>query len=256
MKYIFWMTLTFSMLFGQSLGNYKVKRGETLYTIARSHAMTIKQLLEANPALTYHSTLRLGQPIKVYTYARSTRTYKVRPGDSPLTLARRFHMSMQDLIRANRIDFRTQRILVGQALRVKRPEMTFAQKIVKDARRYLGIRYKWGGNNPKKGIDCSKFAQLVFKKYGVTLPRVSGDQYNYALKHGKKISMKNAKKGDLIFFRTRHRRIGHVGIIIDPKKHLFQQSSSGIGKNTISRYDVGSYRRRLRGICRVRPKHS
>jgi len=255
MKYIFWITITFSMLFGQNLGNHAVKRGDTLYSIARSHAMTIKQLLKANPTLTYRSTLRIGQPIKVYAYSGATQPYVVHPGDSPLALARRFHMPLQDLIRANQTDFRTHRILVGQTLRVKE-QMTFAQKIVKDARHYLGIRYKWGGNNPKKGIDCSKFAQLVFKKYGVDLPRVSGDQYDYALKHGKKVSMKNAKKGDLIFFRTRHRRIGHVGIIVDPKKHLFQQSSSGVGKNTISRYDVGSYRRRLRGICRVRPKHS
>jgi len=247
--------MTVSMLFGESLGTHIVKRGDTLYAIARSHAMTIKELLKANETLTYRSILRIGQHIKVATYHGATQTYVVGPGDSPLALARRFKMPLNDLIRANETDFRTHRILVGQTLRV-REQMTFAQKVVKDARQYLGIRYKWGGNNPKKGIDCSRFAQLVFGKHGITLPRVSGDQYDYALKHGKKVSIQTAQKGDLIFFRTRHRRIGHVGIIIDPKKHLFQQSSSGAGKNNIARYDVGSYRRRLRGICRVRPSHS
>ena len=255
MKYIFWIAMTISMLSGESLGTHIVKRGDTLYAIARSHAMTIKELLKANKTLTYHSTLKIGQSIKVATYDGPTQTYVVAPGDSPLALARRFKMGLNDLIRANETDFRTHRILVGETLRV-REQMTFAQKIVKDARQYLGIRYKWGGNNPKKGIDCSRFAQLVFEKHGITLPRVSGDQYDYALKHGKKVSIQTAQKGDLIFFRTRHRRIGHVGIIIDPQKHLFQQSSSGAGKNNIARYDIGSYRRRLRGICRVRPSHS
>ena len=254
-KYFFWMTLTLSALLGNTLSDYTVKRGDTLYAIARSHAMTIQELLGANDTLTYRSTLSIGQTLHVHAYKGATQPYIVRPGDSPLVLARKFHMPIKDLIRANEIDFRRKRIYVGQTLRIKE-QMNFAQKIVHDAKKYLGIRYKWGGMNPKKGIDCSRFAQLVFKKHGIQLPRVSGDQYDWALKHGKKVSMKKAQKGDLIFFKTRHRRIGHVGIIIDPKKHLFQQSSSGAGKNTISRYDVGSYRRRLRGICRVRPQHS
>ncbi len=255
MKYIVWIALTLSVVLGQNLGIHTVKRGDTLYTIARSHAMTIKELLKANETLTYHSILKIGQSIKVAIYRGATQTYVVGPGDSPLALARRFKMPLDDLIRANETDFRTHRILVGQTLRVKE-QMTFAQKVVKDARQYLGVRYVWGGNNPKKGIDCSRFAQLVFQKHGITLPRVSGDQYDYVLKHGKRVSIKTAQKGDLIFFRTRQRRIGHVGIIIDPKKHLFQQSSSGAGKNNIARYDIGSYRRRLRGICRIRPQHS
>jgi LysM repeat protein len=253
MKFLFSLMMTVTLLLGGSLKDYTIHKGDTLYRVARSHAMTIKELLGVNDTLTYHSTLSIGQKLKVASYAKPTQPYIVRPGDSPLLLARKFNMPLRDLIRANEVDFRTHRILIGQTLRVKE-QMSFAQKIVKDARQYLGIRYKWGGNNPKKGIDCSKFAQLVFKKHGVELPRVSGDQYDWALKHGKKVSMKKAKKGDLIFFRTRHRRIGHVGIIVDPKKHLFQQSSSGAGKNTISRYDIGSYRRRLRGICRVRPR--
>ena len=253
---LFLILITFTTLWSGALATYTVQRGDTLYTIARNHAMSIQELLKANETLTYRSTLRIGQKLKVAAYSGPARFYTVRPGDSPLTLARRFNMPIQDMIRANGIDLRRQRLVVGQKIKVRGERVTFAQKIVKDARRYLGVRYKWGGMNPKKGIDCSRFAQLVFKKQGITLPRVSSDQYEWALKHGKKVSMKEAQKGDLIFFRTRNRRIGHVGIIIDPKKHLFQQSSSGAGKNTISRYDIGSYRRRLRGICRVRPHRS
>ena len=255
MRYILGLLVGLSLMTAAPLETYTIRSGDTLYRVARAHAMTIQELLDANKGLTYRSTLRIGQPLKVAAYTGPTQPYTVRPGDSPLALARRFKMPIQDLIRANGIDFRRKRIFVGQTLQVKE-QMTFAQKIVQDARQYLGVRYKWGGMNPKKGIDCSRFAQLVFQKHGIQLPRVSGDQYDWALKHGRKVSIDQAQKGDLIFFRTRHRRIGHVGIIIDPRKHLFQQSSSGAGRNTISRYDIGSYRRRLRGICRVRPHHS
>ena len=234
---------------------YTIHSGDTLYAIARRHAMTLKEVLTLN-ALTRNAPLRIGQKLKVYGYAGKTRTYVVQPGDSPLTLARKFRMPLQEMIRANEIDFRRHRIAVGETLKVRKkvqpkPQLAIADKIVRDARRYLGIRYRWGGNNPRHGIDCSRFAQLVFKKQGITLPRVSGDQYHFALKRGKRVSIQSAKKGDLIFFRTRHRWIGHVGIIIDPKKHLFQQSSSGAGRNNIARYDVGSYRRRLRGIVHM-----
>ncbi len=255
MKVLVGLIIAWTIAWGGSLKSYTVQSGDTLYTVARSHAMTIQSLLQANPNLTYHTPLRVGQTLSVAAYNHPTQTYVVRPGDSPLSLARRFKMPLRDLIRANETDFRRQRLVVGQAIRIKE-QMSFAQKIVQDARRYLGIRYKWGGNNPRRGIDCSRFAQLVYKHHGIELPRVSGDQYDWAHKHGKRVSMREAQKGDLIFFRTRHRRIGHVGIIIDPKRHLFQQSSSGAGKNTISRYDIGSYRRRLRGIYRVRPHHA
>ncbi len=239
---------------------YTVHSGDSLYAIARRHAMTLNEVLTLN-ALKRNVPLRIGQKLKVYGYAGKTRPYVVQPGDSPLILARKFHMSLQDIIRANGIDFWRHRIAAGEILQVRqnrrpKPRLALAEKIVRDARRYLGVRYKWGGNNPRHGIDCSRFAQLVYKKQGVVLPRVSGDQYRFALKRGKRVSIKAAQKGDLIFFRTRHRRIGHVGIIIDPKKHLFQQSSSGAGRNNIARYDVGSYRRRLRGIVHMNlPAH-
>jgi len=267
----FWV-MVMSLLGAAAVKPYTVKPGETLYSVARSHAMTIKELLGLND-IAYGALLRVGQKLKVYTYDGPTQEYKVKPGDSPLNLARRFHMPIVAMIRANEIDLRRQRLVVGQTIRLARIQSpvriartkkaakkakkfriasnSFAEKIVRDARRYLGVRYRWGGNNPRHGIDCSRFAQLVFKKQGITLPRVSSEQYRYALRHGKRVAMRDARKGDLIFFRTRHRRIGHVGIIIDPKKHLFQQSSSGAGRNNIRRYDIGSYRRRLRGIVRL-----
>ena len=255
MKHILLILSSAALLWAGATKDYSVKSGDTLYTIARDHAMTINEVLKLNNNIQYNSTLKVGQKLKVATYAGRTQKYIVKPGDNPIKLARKFKMKLKDLIQANGIDLRKKPIYIGQTLLIKE-QATFGDKIVQTAKKYLGIRYKWGGNDPKRGIDCSRFAQLVYENYGVKLPRVSGDQYEYALKHGKKVAMKDAKKGDLIFFRTRRRWIGHVGIIIDPKKHLFQQSSSGAGKNNIARYDIGSYRRRLRGICRIKVHNS
>ncbi|NWG72855.1 MAG: C40 family peptidase, partial [Parvularculaceae bacterium] len=37
---------------------------------------------------------------------------------------------------------------------------------------YLGIRYKWGGENPETGFDCSGFVRYVYNEsLGLLLPR-------------------------------------------------------------------------------------
>jgi len=88
------------------------------------------------------------------------------------------------------------------------------QRVVSIAKQYLGIPYRWGGTNPKTGLDCSGLTQLVFRQVGVNLPRVSRDQ----AKVGREISsLKDAQPGDLVFF---HSPVSHVGIYIGDGKML------------------------------------
>lgn len=77
------------------------------------------------------------------------------------------------------------------------------------AKQFVGNPYVWGGTSLTKGADCSGFVLSVFKKYGVYLPRTSGSQANA----GTKISMSEAKPGDLIFY-AKGGRINHVAIYI------------------------------------------
>lgn len=82
--------------------------------------------------------------------------------------------------------------------------------------------YKWGGTS-KKGIDCSAFAQKLFKNvYQVDLPRTSRQQYRAS----KKIKMEDLETGDLLFFKN-SRGIWHVGTYI--YKGFFVHSSSHEG---------------------------
>lgn len=81
-------------------------------------------------------------------------------------------------------------------------------KVVTVAKRYVGVRYVWGGTKPRPGFDCSGYTKYVFKKLGKTLPRTSRAQRA----HVRKISRSHARKGDLVFFHSSSGRVFHVGI--------------------------------------------
>ena len=83
---------------------------------------------------------------------------------------------------------------------------TTGDAIVADAKRYLGIPYKWGGTDPDSGLDCSGLVQRVYGDMGFDLPRVSGDQ----AKAGRPVaSLADAQPGDLIAFGS---PVDHIGI--------------------------------------------
>lgn len=75
---------------------------------------------------------------------------------------------------------------------------------------YLGNRYKYGGNNPATGIDCSGFVKYVFNKVGVNLPRTALQQASV----GAIVRKADLKLGDLVFFNTLGRSLSHVGIYL------------------------------------------
>ena len=85
------------------------------------------------------------------------------------------------------------------------------KEILKDAEKYLGAPYKYGGNT-SSGFDCSGFTVKVFDENNTKLPRRSEDQSNT----GKSISIKETKPGDLLFFATAGgSKVTHVGIVHD-----------------------------------------
>ena len=99
--------------------------------------------------------------------------------------------------------------------------------IVKEAKKLLNSRYKSGGTDPR-GFDCSGFTYYVYNKSGeVKLSRTSRSQAS----QGKKISLDEVQKGDLLFFK-RGERINHVGIIVKKTKSqlwmIHASSSRGV----------------------------
>ena len=92
------------------------------------------------------------------------------------------------------------------------------------ARSLVGIPYKYGGNSPGSGFDCSGFVVHVFRHtLGIKLPRSS-----YEISHiGQTIGTGNLRAGDLVFFNTLHRKFSHVGIYLGDERFIHAPSSGG-----------------------------
>lgn len=113
------------------------------------------------------------------------------------------------------------------------PSQPQINTILTTAKQYLGVNYQWGGSVPETGFDCSGFVAYVFKQNGISLPRVSRDQYTV----GTKISFENLQPGDLVFFSFAGNGIvDHVGIYLGDGQFINASSSKGV---TI--YTMGSY---------------
>ncbi len=113
----------------------------------------------------------------------------------------------------------------------------------------LGTPYKFGGNNPEKGIDCSGFVKHVYRESaGVSLPRSARDMS----KEGEQVSKSELKPGDLVFFNTRKQPNSHVGIYKGDGEFV-HASSSRAKEVTISRMDQKYWANRFNGARRVLP---
>jgi cell wall-associated NlpC family hydrolase len=98
-----------------------------------------------------------------------------------------------------------------------------AKRLVSYARSLVGIHYKYGGNSPKAGFDCSGFVDHVFRHtQSIDLPR-SSEEISHA---GQAVSADNLGIGDLVFFNTLHHRFSHVGIYVGGDRFIHAPSSS------------------------------
>jgi cell wall-associated NlpC family hydrolase len=79
-------------------------------------------------------------------------------------------------------------------------------RVVRFARRFIGVRYVYGGISPRTGFDCSGFTRFVYSHFGIVLPHYSGAQFSL----GRRISRAGLRPGDLVFFDG----LGHVGLYI------------------------------------------
>lgn len=115
-----------------------------------------------------------------------------------------------------------------------------ADRLVAEARKWLGVRYKYGGNDTH-GVDCSGLTMNVFSKAaGVKIPRNSGAQMEYTMP----LEQKHLQPGDLVFFSPSagSNSVNHVGLYIGDRRMIHASSSRGVMISSLDeRYFVTRY---------------
>jgi len=91
--------------------------------------------------------------------------------------------------------------------------------MIKEAEKYLGYPYIWGGSNPSTSFDCSGFVCWVLNHSGWRVGRISAQGlYNLCTP----VSRRNARPGDLVFFKGTYKTNGvsHVGIYVGENRMI------------------------------------
>ena len=92
-------------------------------------------------------------------------------------------------------------------LRTNDSDMSRARQQVIDAARTMNkMPYRYGGNSPRTGFDCSGLVQFAAARAGAQVPRDTRSQYSALAR------IKKARPGDVLFFAIDARPVSHVGI--------------------------------------------
>ena len=85
--------------------------------------------------------------------------------------------------------------------------------IYKEAQKYVGTPYVWGGSSPETGFDCSGYVCWVYNQNGYDVGRTTANGLWQKSQH---ISEAEAKPGDLVFFKGTYDTPGmsHTGIYL------------------------------------------
>ena len=99
-------------------------------------------------------------------------------------------------------------------------------KLYMESADWIGVPYRGGGDS-KRGTDCSGLTYQVYRKVNRTqLPRNTED----LKKKSNKVSKRNLREGDLVFFTSRNsgKKVAHVGIYLKNGKFIHASTSKGV----------------------------
>jgi len=263
-------------------GSYVVRAGDTLYSIARRAGTTVRAVMDANrlhseaifvgqiliipgatptpsgpeqsggvdPQQLVGTDLPAPRPLRV---RRGPRTYEttlaIVAADTPLRIVEYVDGWFGVVIPGGETGWvrDTDLAASGRAPSLLPPAIGSlpGSEVVKEALKYLGTRYVWGGASAR-GLDCSGFVFVVLSSYVPGLTRVTSFDF---FKMGQPVSRDSLQAGDLVFFTTYAPGPSHVGIYVGDGK--FIQASSSLGRVGISSLTEPYYAARFLGGRRL-----
>jgi peptidoglycan DL-endopeptidase LytE len=298
------LALASHVAFAQDTESYVVRPGENLYSIATAHGTTVDALAALNN-ISDPSVLAAGQVLQVPMVARTsptatptpaalatvsptpTRTptlstyafiYVVQPGDTAASIARRFSLSVEDLVVANRLAS-PDRIGPGDQLKIDpgaaqranatpsptpstivtaspsptrtatlspTRTSTSTSSVVDVAMRYRGAPYAYAGVGPE-AFDCSGFTYFVYRQAGQPISRDIFEQYAA----GTHPARNELQPGDLVFFENTYMDgLSHVGLFVGGDQFIHAaDEDSGV---TVSSLSSDYWRAHWYGAARYR----
>lgn len=204
---------------------YTVKKGDSLWGIARKHSISVAELKKLNKRKS--NKLKLGQVLIVGQEPVVTEPAIDIPQVAMIAPDPKFAEAIREISETPE----------SQLSETKKILISIAQET-------LGIPYKFGANTIK-ATDCSGYVQMVFNLIGIDLPRSAREQF----KVGQSVDKKDISIGDLVFFQTYASFPSHVGIYLG--NNLFIHASSFSKKVTIESLNVPYYLKRFIGAKRV-----
>jgi cell wall-associated NlpC family hydrolase len=121
------------------------------------------------------------------------------------------------------------------------PSPTRAELAARFALDEVGVPYRWGGESPSSGFDCSGLVRWAYGRVGIDLPHSSYALYG----QGTRVAAGNLERGDILFFEG----LGHVGLYLGKGRMVHAPQT---GRNVeVVRLAGSSYGMRLVAARRV-----
>jgi cell wall-associated NlpC family hydrolase len=112
----------------------------------------------------------------------------------------------------------------------------------------LGLDYRYGGDSPATGFDCSGLvAHVYLEAWNIRLPRNTSAQS----KAGTPVSLAELQAGDLVFYDTLKRPFSHVGIYLGEGKFVHAPKSGA--QVRIESLQNAYWAQRFNGARRIEP---
>ena len=173
---------------------HEVLPKETKYGIAKQYGISVAELESQNPTIV--KNLYVGAKLTI----------------SRVKTVQETTLDTKDVIVENsNSSVKQENLTIASSIAKWNTNEELADELIRMASDNLGSRYRAGGTS-KNGFDCSGLMYSTFSSLDIKLPRSSYEMASI----GTKVEPKEAKKGDLIFFKTRGgSQINHVGMVVE-----------------------------------------